>query len=69
MTYAEAIKIQDEQIIWYGKHYLGGESALRTDVKAKTLPCTFNPNEQRSVIEINRLVPRGGSIEHMCGLS
>jgi hypothetical protein len=64
MTYNKAIQIQESQLAFYlrGELETMKEKVLQ-EIKGKTLPCPFDPNEERPVIEINRLVPRGGDIE------
>jgi hypothetical protein len=68
MTYNEAIEIQEKQIAHY---YRDGQGPLTTggiaELKRRTLPCPFDPNELRPVREINELVPRGGDIESIMG--
>jgi len=65
MTYNEAIKIQKKQIDFYAR-LLTDDS--RTELARMTKPCPFNPDEMRPVIEINCLVPRGITIEKLCGI-
>jgi hypothetical protein len=68
ITYNRAIQIQEEQIKHY---YRDGKGPLTTagiaELKRRTLPCTFDPDELRPVREINELVPRGGDIEFIMG--
>ena len=70
MSYNEAIEIQRGHIAYYHR---GGNGPLTErgidNIKAMTKPCPFDPDEQRSVIEINRLVPRGHDIEMIMGIS
>lgn len=61
MTYNEAMLIQRAQMC-YNRQRIGRKGIKA--IKAKTIcPSDINPNEQMSVIEINKLVPRGGSFE------
>jgi len=70
MTYNEAIKIQGEQMAYYHKDGKGPLTQAGIDkLRAMTKPCLFDPDETRPVVEINRLVPRGGDIEFICGIS
>lgn len=68
ITYNRAIEIQKEQIAYY---YRDGQGPLTAagiaELKSRTLPCPFDPNEPRPVREINELVPRGGDIEYIMG--
>jgi len=64
MTYNEAVRIQKSQIDFYAGHLTAGK---RAELARMTKPCPFDPDEMRPVIEINRLVPRGGIIEKLCG--
>jgi hypothetical protein len=65
MTLREALKIQADQIGWYGKYRsdLAAVVASMTDVSGCDLDTPMD------VIEVNKRVPRGGAIEHICGLS
>lgn len=64
MTYNEAIGIQKRQINFYARRLADG---LRAELARMTKPCPFDPDEMKSVVEINRLVPRGVTIERLCG--
>ena len=64
MTYNEAIRIQKKQIGFYARLLTDGQ---RAELARMTKPCPFDPDEMRPVIEINRLVPRGRTIEKLCG--
>ncbi len=65
MTYNEAIRIQKKHINFYAGLLTDKK---RAELEKMTKPCPFNPDELRPVIEINRLVPRGGTIERLCGI-
>ncbi len=60
MTYNEAMEIQKAQMAYYRQRI--GRVGIKA-IKSATKPCPGNPNEKMSVIEINRLVPRGGNFE------
>lgn len=63
MTYNEAIEIQKEQVNFYLQNTKKILNWIRHEIEVKTLPCPFDPDEPRPVIEINKLVPRGSAIE------
>ncbi len=68
MTYNQALEIQKKQIDYYHKDGKGPlTTAGITELKSRTLPCPFDPDELRPVREINKLVPRGGDIEFIMG--
>ena len=64
MSYNEALKIQGAQVAFYHKDGEGALTRAGIDkLQAMTKPCPFDPDEKRTVIEINGLVPRGCDIE------
>jgi len=65
MTPREALKIQAEHVAWYGKH----RADLAQVVAAMTNISGLDLDAELSIIEINRRIPRGGDIEHLCGIS
>lgn len=66
LTINEALEIQAKQIRHYGPRFAGGESALRAVMESRNkIPPGADRDEKISVIEINRMVPRGGDIEYV----
>lgn len=66
MTYAQALKIQQEQIDFYGKHVPGGAAALRKRMKSMTRPVPPEGKDYYfSIFRINQMVPRGAAIEQV----
>ena len=65
MTKAEALKIQAEHVAWYGKY----RSNLAELVASMTTADALENGKQYPVSVINEHIPRGGDIEHICGLS
>lgn len=64
MTYAQAIKIQEDQIEFYGHRVPGGPDALRKYMKSMTRPCPDEGEDHYfEIFKINELVPRGWKIE------
>ena len=61
MTYNEAMTIQRAQMAYYRQRI--GRSGCQTIRAATHCPSYLDPNESIDVIEINRLVPRGGDFE------
>ena len=59
-TYNELMTIQRAQIAYYRQSL--GLKGLR-QLRKETIPSPFDPNEKRKISELNRLIPRGGSIE------
>lgn len=63
LSYNEALKKQKEQ----AEHYASigfPKAAIDAVLKAtKPLPAQYKPDEKISVIEINKLVPRGAEFE------
>lgn len=69
MTYNEAVKIQAEQIKYYYRDENGPLMQAGIDeLRRRTLPCPFDPNEMVPIRIINGLVPRGGDIEKIMGI-
>ena len=64
MTYNKAMKIQRAQLVYY-RQLIGRKGIKAIKAKTKPYPQDMNPNKLFSVIEINKLVPRGGSIENL----
>ncbi|CAN8140189.1 hypothetical protein THIOSC15_2100002 [uncultured Thiomicrorhabdus sp.] len=64
LTPAAALRIQEEQILWYGPKYPGGTDQLRKHVAHFTNTKGFHPHIPQDIITINRHIPRGGQIEN-----
>lgn len=67
MTLREALKIQAEQIEWYGQRH--GRDRLAAMVAAKTDITGCDLDLPMHVSAINARVPRGATIEYMLGIS
>jgi len=67
MTKAEALKIQAEQVAWYSR--AGDRPWLAEKVAAMTTADALEDDVEYPVHVINEHIPRGGDIEHLCGLS
>jgi hypothetical protein len=66
ITINEALEIQESQVKWYGHRYPGGVDALRKVMASKTkIPEGVHRDTPISIFEINRMIPRGGSIENV----
>lgn len=65
MTKAEALKIQAEHVAWYANKYAGN---LAEVVASMTTADQLEDNVQYPVTIINEHIPRGGSIEYLCGI-
>lgn len=66
ITINEALAIQERQVRHYGCRFPGGESALRAVMAGRTnIPDGVDRNAPISVLDINRMVPRGGDIENV----
>jgi hypothetical protein len=63
MSYNEAVAIQARQLAYYSEISPASAPMLAEKVRSETLPCPFDPDAEVSVIEINRLVPRGCDFE------
>ena len=61
MTYNEAMITQRAQMAYYRQRI--GRSGCKTIRQATYCPSYLDPNEAINIIEINRLVPRGGDFE------
>jgi len=64
MTKAEALKIQAEHVAWYAKYRTG----LAELVASMTTADALEDGKQYPVRVINQHIPRGGDIEHLCGI-
>lgn len=64
MTYSQAIRIQRTHLYWYRSQI--GRKGVKV-IQQRTLPCPaeIHPDHPVSVIDINKLVPRGGSVENL----
>ena len=63
MTFNEALRIQHAQMVYYRQSI--GRKGVKA-IRAKTIfPADIQPNKLMPVIEINRLVPRGGDFENL----
>ena len=60
MTYRQALEIQERQLVWYRQAI--GRQGVKA-IRRQTKPCPGSPDEPMDVVDINRLVPRGGSFE------
>ena len=68
MTLREALKIQSEQVAWYGQRH--GAKKVAAMVANKTADLSsYDLDAPMDVADINALVPRGASIEYMIGIS
>lgn len=65
LTLREALEIQDKQIEYYSKY----RKDLKEVIKSKTNIIGYDLDKPMPIIEVNKLVPRGGTIEYICGLS
>lgn len=64
ITYNEAKAIQERQLVYYRQRI--GRVGLKA-IRIRTLcPVDMNPDEPLSIFIINKLVPRGTSIENLC---
>ena len=63
LSYNAALKIQKEHAAHYLKNGNSKESVEAVLKKTKPLPAGMDPDAKMSVIEINKLVPRGGAFE------
>ena len=69
MSYNEALAIQAKQLDYYSQRLSEqGQTILRAAVAVTTSPCSGDPDKPQSIIEINRLVPRGSDIEFLLGI-
>jgi hypothetical protein len=68
MTKEEALKIQAEQVAWYSKYWTGF-GTLAEKVASLTTADALQGGVAYPVRIINEHIPRGGDIEHICGLS
>lgn len=66
MTKAEALRIQAEHIAWYAPKYAGN---LAEAVARITTADQLEDGVEYPIITINEHIPRGGSIEHLCGIA
>jgi hypothetical protein len=66
MTKAEALKIQAEHVAWYASKYAGN---LAEVVASMTTADQLEDGVEYPIITINEHIPRGGAIEHLCGIS
>jgi len=64
MTPREALAIQAKHIA----HYSRLKSGLAELVAAKTNLRGLDLDAEYTIFEINERIPRGGDIEHLCGL-
>ena len=66
MTISDALSRQARQGLHYGHLHAGGIDGLRAQVaEATNIDPDIDPNAMICVIEINRMIPRGSSIEQM----
>ena len=64
LTYKKARDIQEGQIIYYSRGLSDmGRAELRRLIMEETEPCE-DRDVERSIFEINEMVPRGGWFEH-----
>lgn len=62
LTYNKAILIQRSQLAWY-RPFIGLSGTRKIRSRTKPCPPDIHPDEPISIFLINKLVPRGGSIE------
>jgi len=67
LSYTEALRIQRSQLAWY-RPMLGLRGTRSIMRSTKPCPCGIHPDLRISIIEINKLVPRGGDIEYWIGM-
>jgi hypothetical protein len=67
MTKAEALKIQAEQIAWYNRD--GSRPWLAAKLAEITTADALEDGKEYPVRVVNEHIPRGGDIEHLCGLN
>ena len=60
LTYRDAMNIQHAQMMYYRQRI--GRQGIKA-IRSATKPCPGDPDALQPVIEINRLVPRGGDFE------
>lgn len=65
MTLRQALDIQAKQI----RHYSRFRSDLSEVMAGMTDVEGYDLDKPMSIIDVNELVPRGGAIEDLCGLS
>jgi hypothetical protein len=66
MTKQQALKIQAEQVAWYAPKYVGN---LAEVVAGMTTADQLEDGVEYPIITINEHIPRGGAIEHLCGIA
>jgi hypothetical protein len=66
MTKEQALKIQAEQVEWYGR--IAGREWLAAKVAAMTTADALEDGKEYPVHVINDHIPRGADIEYLCGL-
>jgi hypothetical protein len=66
MTKEEALKIQADHVAWYNRD--GSRPWLAAKVASLTQADKLEAGKQYPVAEINKYIPRGGSIENLCGV-
>jgi len=68
MTLQEALDIQRRHIQHYGHLHPQGVEGLAEAMAKRTHVEGMDLTVERSIYEINKLVPRGSSIEHLLGV-
>lgn len=68
MTLQEALDIQRRHIEHYGHLHPRGVEGLAEAMAERTHVEGMDLTVERDIYEINRLVPRGSSIEHLLGV-
>jgi len=68
LSYNEAMKIQRSQLAWY-RSKIGRKGVKIIRRHTRTCPTNIHPDRPISIMRINELVPRGGSIENLIGLN
>ena len=66
MTKAEALEIQARHVEWYASKYPGN---LAEAVAKMTTADQLEDGVEYPIIIINQHIPRGGVIEHLCGIA
>jgi len=66
LTKAEALKIQAEQVAWYGR--IAGREWLAEKVASMTTADALEDGVEYPIHVINDHIPRGADIEYLCGI-
>lgn len=69
MTLRQALEIQARQMHFYAHRFPGGLAALQAHMAARTNVEGCDLDAPMFAGDVNKLVPRGGSIESACNIS